>query len=363
MSNLRKATHAGTWYENSKEDLVNEFEKVLSDDSSEIEKGRIIVSPHAGYSYSLPQILASFKHLSLTKSTTTVIVIGPSHTQYFENHVKLSQFTNLQTPLGNLQVDVDAIEKLIESNGDLFKKTDSLMELKEHSLEMQYPVLKYLLDQKNLVNVKVIPVSISHFDPDDLRGLIEIMFGVVDPKATSIVVSCDFTHWGGHFEYHTAFATYVDLMKTLKYQEPVEVENCIDIEIEEAHKKVSLDTGIKFLDLGAMLILSNYHLDKTFYDTMQLNNFDTWSSSLKEFKKNIPETRLEMFMEYLDETDATICGKWPLVFTLVLLENSKLAKDFGLTESSGYKFVDYNKSSTVASRDDSSVSYVSGYIV
>ncbi|OBA27023.1 UPF0103-domain-containing protein [Hanseniaspora valbyensis NRRL Y-1626] len=336
MSNLRKATHAGTWYENSKEDLVNEFEKVLSDDSFEIEKGRIIVSPHAGYSYSLPQILSSFKHLSLTKSTKTVIVIGPSHTQYFENHVKLSQFTNLQTPLGNLQVDVDTIEKLLESNRDLFKKTDSLMELKEHSLEMQYPVLKYLLEQKNLVNVKVIPVSISHFDPDDLKGLIEIMFGVVDPKVTSIVVSCDFTHWGGHFEYHTAFANYVDLMKTLKYQEPVEVENCIDIEIEEAHKKVTLDTGIKFLDLGAIL---------------------------KEFKKNIPETRLEMFMEYLDETDATICGKWPLVFTLVLLENSKLAKDFGLTESSGYKFIDYNKSSTVASRDDSSVSYVSGYIV
>ncbi|XBW35730.1 hypothetical protein QEN19_001300 [Hanseniaspora menglaensis] len=363
MSNLRKASHAGTWYKNSREGLIQDFDQIFNYDLTKTEKSKIIVSPHAGYSYSLSQILTSFSHLSLTEETETVIVIGPSHTQFFENQIKLSQFSTLQTPLGALVVDVNAIDTLLKKNSDLFKKTDMMMELKEHSLEMQYPVLKYLLDKYNLVNVKVLPISIAHFDVKEIKQLISTIFSVINPKTVSIVVSCDFTHWGGHFEYYNTFSSFVDLMKTLKYKEPFEIENCYDEEIEEAHQNLDLDTSVKLLDLGAMLILSNYRLNKQMYDIMKLEKLDSWSSSLQEFKQKIPESQVEMFMEYLDETEATICGKWPLLFTLFLLENSDLVKHFGFSESPAYKFVDYKKSSIVEDKDDSSVTYVSGYIV
>lgn len=363
MVQLRKASHAGTWYENSKESLVRKFKETLAGNAREEETSPIIVSPHAGYAYSLPQILSSFKHLRLSEATKTVIVIGPSHTRYFENQVKLSQFDSLQTPLGNLQVDVEAIEQLVGEDDYLFSKSDMTMELKEHSLEMQYPVLKYLLDEKNLVHTKVIPLVISHFDGEELQSLVSLLFKVVDPKSTSIVVSCDFTHWGGHFEYYDTFHNYVDLMSTLKYKEPLEIENCIDLEIEEAHEEVDLDTGVKFLDLGAMLILSNYKLNKTMYDTMKLNKFDSWATSLQEFQQKRSDSQVKVFTEYLQETGATICGKWPLLFTLYLLEDQELVADFKLSKIPAYRFVDYNKSSKVENKDDSSVSYVSGYIV
>lgn len=363
MAQLRKASHAGTWYESSKESLVRKFKQSLGDKAREECKSPIIVSPHAGYDYSLPQILSSFKHLKLSEATKTVIVIGPSHTRYFENQVKLSQFDSLQTPLGNLQVDTEGIEKLIDQDSYLFSKSDMTMELKEHSLEMQYPVLKYLFDEMNLVHTKVIPLVISHFDGEELQRLVTLLFKVVDPKSTSIVVSCDFTHWGGHFEYYDTFHNYVDLMSALKYKEPMEIENCVDLEIEDAHEEVDLDTGVKFLDLGAMLILSNYTLSKTMYDTMKLDKFDSWSTSLQEFKQKRTDSPVQVFSQYLQETGATICGKWPLLFTLYLLEEKELVTDFKLSSSPAYRFVDYNKSSKVENKDDSSVSYVSGYVV
>ncbi|GAG05669.1 unnamed protein product, partial [marine sediment metagenome] len=70
-----------------------------------------LISPHAGYDYSGSVAAYGYK-LIKGKPIRTVIIIGPSHYEYFDG-ISVYPQGAWQTPLGNVPVDLELAQALI----------------------------------------------------------------------------------------------------------------------------------------------------------------------------------------------------------------------------------------------------------
>jgi AmmeMemoRadiSam system protein B len=205
VKKIRSASHAGSWYSSSNTELKSQinsfFEKAYSNKfPSEKTPTKILKSlivPHAGFRYSGQTASHSFQNInkSLYKR---VIILGPSHHEYLEG-CGLSKFHEIETPLGNLKIDVEANNKL--KNLKNFNFIDENTDEEEHSLEMQYPFLKNAFGEED---VKFLPIMVGELN----NNLMEISNSLLDfykDKKTLFVISSDFCHWGKRFRY-----TYYD---------------------------------------------------------------------------------------------------------------------------------------------------------
>jgi len=89
-----------------------------------------IICPHAGYMYSGPIACHSLKSIS-AKDYELFILIGPNHWGLGCN-VSTMKDCQWNTPLGNVDVDSDAVNEL-KMNSDLIE-LDFFAHTKEHSL-------------------------------------------------------------------------------------------------------------------------------------------------------------------------------------------------------------------------------------
>lgn len=345
MISTRYNKFAGSWYSDSATESKDTFKKSTSKEYNTIDKSSFVLVPHAGHRYCLSQIISSLNHLDIDSSTETIILIGPSHRVAFKNKIYLTCFKELQTPLGNLNVDYQTINELSRCLPKQFSIAPESMDQNEHCLEIIYPVLKYFIDLNNKTDVKVIPMLISKFDSDKiLKDTIhEIFSKFLNPKKTKFVISSDFTHWGSPYNYNFT----PDSSKfTAKY-------------ITNEHIDLKLDTNksINLLNLASMLILSpNKKIHTNVYNKMDLLELVDVSPS----KNN--RSILINFKNYLMDTEDTICGMYPIIFVLNILEDERLRALFNLSNTAGFEFVDYNYSNKVFNTNGYRVSYVSGFI-
>jgi AmmeMemoRadiSam system protein B len=167
MGFIRKAQFAGSWYPGSKQSLLNELEKYFTDnqfgpgekpESLHGTKRTIIggVSPHAGYAYS--GTCAAFTYLNLFKERIpdTVIILGTDHRGYGD--IALFKDGEWETPLGNLKIDEDLAEIILEKC-DIIKEDRSAFLIGEHNIEIQLPFIKYCANDKEvkIVTIKMTP--------------------------------------------------------------------------------------------------------------------------------------------------------------------------------------------------------------
>ena len=66
-----------------------------------------MIGPHAGFAYSGPNAAWAYKNLQDTK-VDRVVLMGPSH-KLFLDFVATTYCSEWQTPLGNLQIDKEAV--------------------------------------------------------------------------------------------------------------------------------------------------------------------------------------------------------------------------------------------------------------
>jgi AmmeMemoRadiSam system protein B len=202
---IRKASHAGSWYPSKKEALVKDLESSFYDDkfgpgklpeSLNLETRTIIgaVSPHAGYFFS--GRCAAFTYLNLFKERIpdTVIVLGTDHVGY--RGVALLGDGAWETPIGNLEIDVELSKKIVE-NSDIIVDDPSaftgFME-REHNIEIQLPFIKYCAKDKD---VKIVTIKLggkknfSRFEvlANDIATSIKAL-----NKDVVIVASSDMSH-------------------------------------------------------------------------------------------------------------------------------------------------------------------------
>lgn len=325
----RPAAHAGSWYTSDPSELRSQLTTWLAAAAPSTPPpaaARIIITPHAGFSYSGPSAAHAYANLALTPKTSRIFILGPSHHLYLSS-LALSTYTHYATPLGSLQLDTETLKQL-HSLGD-FQWMQPHTDSAEHSIEMQLPFLHHLLATQDLLEkVKIVPIMVG-----GISARKEKMYGeklapwLRDPENV-FVVSSDFCHWGVRFSY------------THFYTPELPVAGG-----QEFPRSVSLGRGDE--------------------ETVRVAGHEVWESveALDRVGMRVVEGGShEEWAEYCRITGNTVCGRHPIGVVMAGVET--VVGVGRVREGRGkVRWVWYEQSSKVRGIQDSSVSYGSGVAV
>lgn len=319
----RPAAKAGSWYERDPTGLKKQLKDFMAavPDSIDgvpvpIPGARIVIAPHAGYTYSGKCAAWAYKTLDLSRAKR-VFILGPSHT-YGLNGCAATTFEKYATPFGDLTVDTETAQKLREEAGMDDMPTDN--EIEEHSLEMHIPYL-YLRLEETFGSPdqfpSIVPMLIGSIYAEEEKDFGQALLPYLKDPDNAFIVSSDFCHWGSHFRYMVYSSTNSpsDLIR-LRGDGPKPTGPPI-------HET------IRVIDEAAMdAVKSGSH---------------------------------KAFLDSLRQTRNTVCGRHPIGVMMAALE--LLRKEPGFQDKGHFSIVQYDRSALVEWPDDSSVSYVSAYAV
>ena len=197
----RVAYHAGSWYKDDPSLLAKEIGDYLSKSEKldQYQSLKSIIVPHAGYRFCGPTAGKSFVNIN-PSNYNRVVVLGPSHHQYFQA-CGLTPFDSFETPFGDVKVDTNTINKLL-GNKNLFFTLSETTDVKEHSIEMEMPFLKYIFDKKDF---SLVPIMVGHNNLMTNTEIGKALYDLYEDPKTLFVISSDFCHWGQNFGF-----TYYD---------------------------------------------------------------------------------------------------------------------------------------------------------
>lgn len=180
MKKIRPAAAAGKFYTDDKNELLAQLDYFEANNSCDYQyKTRAIIVPHAGYVYSGQLASSGFQYLD--KNVKNVFIIGPPHYVPIKN-VALSSFEMWSTPLGEISVNQAINDELVKNFGCEFED-EAFRD--EHSVEVQVPFV-----QKNLLNVKIIPILTSN--QGKIKKIIDYYWG---NRENAFVISSDLSHF------------------------------------------------------------------------------------------------------------------------------------------------------------------------
>ena len=188
MTSIRQAAVAGQFYPGTARELTDAVERYLSlatPPAGPLPKA--IIAPHAGYVYSGPVAASAYARLRPAAGhIRRVVLLGPCH-RVAVRGLALSSATAFATPLGNVRVDGEAVERLLRlPQVHVFDDTH----FQEHSLEVHLPFLQVILGDFTLV-----PLVVGEATADEVAEVLDAVWG--GPE-TLIVVSSDLSHYLGY---------------------------------------------------------------------------------------------------------------------------------------------------------------------
>ena len=182
--NIRKSVVSGSFYPDKKEELlkyINQFNSFKTNNET-FENIKAIIVPHAGYIYSGFTANLAYK-LASKKKIKRVIVIGPSHRVYLKG-ASVAIYDEYETPLGNLKIDKEFSQNLI----DKYDFLDFNVECEfEHSTETQAPFIKHYFE-----NVQLVEIVYGEINYEDLSKVID---EVLVDSDNFVVISTDLSHF------------------------------------------------------------------------------------------------------------------------------------------------------------------------
>mgnify|MGYP006315984867 FL=1 len=182
--NIRKSVVSGSFYPDKKEELlkyINQFNSFKTNNET-FEDIKAIIVPHAGYIYSGFTANLAYK-LASNKKIKRVIVIGPSHRVYLKG-ASVALYDECETPLGNLKIDKEFSQNLI----DKYDFLDFNVECEfEHSTETQAPFIKHYFE-----NVQLVEIVYGEINYEDLSKVID---EVLVDSDNFVVISTDLSHF------------------------------------------------------------------------------------------------------------------------------------------------------------------------
>ncbi|MFA3782187.1 AmmeMemoRadiSam system protein B [Melioribacteraceae bacterium 4301-Me] len=187
MKRIREPAVAGMFYPSSPQKLLDEVKTLFDLTRSETNIDNIlgIVSPHAGYVYS-GKIAASAFNILLNKNYHTVIIISPSHREYFPG-ISIYDGDAYKTPLGIVPVNKEVRQKLIDSGQFIFEGVQG--HRAEHAVEVQLPFLQVILK-----DFEIVPIVMGDQSRQYVDELSKSIASSLDEK-TLIVASSDLSHF------------------------------------------------------------------------------------------------------------------------------------------------------------------------
>ncbi len=146
-----------------------------------------IICPHAGYVYSGPIACHSFYAIS-AEPIELFIIVGPNHWGIGCNVASMKD-CSWETPLGKVEVDSESVQEL--SNISETLELDFFSHTKEHSLEVQIPILQEVFSKE----FKILPVALIDQSKNTAIELGRCIAKITKKKNTVIIGSSDFTHY------------------------------------------------------------------------------------------------------------------------------------------------------------------------
>lgn len=189
MNAIRPAAVAGSFYPANPGDLKVLLDQLLADANTDERCPKAIIAPHAGYVYSGPIAASAYARLfNREQPIKKVVLMGPSHRVAFKG-IAVSSSDFYRTPLGDIPVDTDAIQKIINlpSVGYLDEAHSE-----EHSLEVQLPFLQTILPEFELI-----PFVVGDASAIEVSQVLAQLWG---GEETLIVISSDLSHYHSYVE-------------------------------------------------------------------------------------------------------------------------------------------------------------------
>ncbi len=191
MSRVREPAVAGMFYPDNPaqlQQMVDDFLDQVPDSDSPAPKA--IIAPHAGYRYSGPVAASAYARLrSVRNAVHRVVLLGPSHRVGFLG-LATSNAETFRTPLGDIQVDTEAVAKI-----NTLPQVHALDQahMLEHSLEVHLPFL-----QESLESFTLVPIVVGDAAAEEVAEVLDMLWG---GDETLIVISSDLSHY---HDYNTA---------------------------------------------------------------------------------------------------------------------------------------------------------------
>ncbi len=183
----RKPAVSGKFYSGDKESLTNDLIHLFAPAKERQCDAIAIISPHAGYVFSGEVAASAFSQINPDKAYKNVFILASSHTTYF-NGASIYNLGNYETPLGEVKVNIDLCNELINNN-DIFTFNPSA-HATEHSIEVQLPFL-----QSHLQNhCQIVPIVIGSDDKNTPKQIAEALSPYFNDD-NLFIISSDFSHY------------------------------------------------------------------------------------------------------------------------------------------------------------------------
>ncbi|MFB5630338.1 MAG: MEMO1 family protein [Nitrosopumilaceae archaeon] len=146
-----------------------------------------VICPHAGYIYSGPIAAHSIYAIS-SNPIELFIIVGPNHWGIGCNIASMKD-CNWETPLGIVEINSEAVKELTNIS-DLIE-LDFFSHIKEHSLEVQIPILQEVFSNK----FKILPISMIDQTKNTAVELGKCIAKIIKKNNAMLIGSSDFTHY------------------------------------------------------------------------------------------------------------------------------------------------------------------------
>lgn len=183
---VRLPAVAGRFYPAERGALSSAVAEFLQNTSPKTRAVGIVV-PHAGYIYS-GAVAGSVYARSWLPSRS--IILCPNHTGLGKPLAIMRQ-GSWRTPLGDLQIDTEMCDALMQANPDL--EDDAAAHRYEHALEVQLPFLQYLQGSEH----RFVPIVVGTGNFGTLSALGETIAETIlrVDRSTLIIASSDMNHY------------------------------------------------------------------------------------------------------------------------------------------------------------------------
>ena len=191
-----ESTIAGTWYPGTERGIramSDRWEAHLGSAADGApEKPNVLLLPHAGWEYS-GEIAWRAARLVRGSDFRRVVVLAPSHRAWIENRLVAPEAESVATPLGEIAVDRDWLDRLALMAP---VARNDRVHAAEHSAQIEYPLFQLALGS----DFTIVPLVMGSFGPDQMGMCARALRRLMDSR-TLLVVSSDFTHYGEDFAY------------------------------------------------------------------------------------------------------------------------------------------------------------------
>jgi len=208
---VRMTVVAGQFYESSEQTCRRQIEQMMPSGPIDCELPKKIIAgivPHAGWMFSGDLALRVLAAIRQQQVVDTFVIFGAVHAVRTHKGLLYDQ-GQWGTPLGTVDVDEEIAGTIREQKSDLIQP-DCRGHNREHSIEVQVPLIRFLFPQAAIVPIMVPPVSTA----DEIGRI--VARAVADRNRKIVfLASTDLTHYGDSYGF-TPLGTGTEALRWAK---------------------------------------------------------------------------------------------------------------------------------------------------